>query len=162
MPEPRSGPIVSLRPIIGLWRRIGRASPRAGLIATSALEVIIGAGYGYFGALEVSDSIGNPSLPVILHASFQVMISLAFLAAGVGLFMLWRWSRTLNIVIGIFFAVYGVLTLGALFITQPFDYLKGVVPFLLIKAFFLGFAVFLLCYLTRPRIKEAFGIAKKA
>ncbi len=128
-----------------------------GLTIVSAVEVLLGVIYGYYGLSEVM-TVGETPIPsMFIHAYVQVFLALAFLAGGIGLFFLKEWGRRLNLVIAVLFGLYALVSLIGVLLTMPGEEIKGIAPFLLIKVVFFILSVLLFYYLTRPAVKGAFG-----
>jgi len=129
-----------------------------GLLIVAPIEILLGVFYGYFGLSEVVEDVGSSSPEILVLGGVHVFLSIALLFGGVGLFMVKRWGRTLNLVMAILFILYTMFSLAGILVFEPPVYIRGIAPLLLIKALLLCLSVAILYYLTRPSVRAAFGI----
>jgi hypothetical protein len=151
---------------------------------------IVFAALGFFGALAsvmlfmaVAGTIKNPVIQLIhdnpTYAAWMkisivlgLLVSLALLAAGIGLLMLKPWAR----IVSILYAIYSIVMLivgsvvNYFFLIQPLlqqaqqkqgpeaaGAVGGAIGGMFVSCFGLIYPVLLLIFMLRPNIKAAFG-----
>lgn len=128
-----------------------------GLSIAAVVEVLLGFFYAYYGVSEIVGAVRDPNPAVIIHANVQVVLSVTFIAGGIGLVLMKSWGRQLNLIISVIFGLYELFSLGGILLTLPAREARNYAPFLAMKGGFVVLSALLFFYLMRPAVKGAFG-----